>query len=71
MLRRIFEPKRNVMKGSWKNLRNEELHDLHSSQCIIRMIKSRRMKGAEHVEGMREKRYGYRLLARKQRERNH
>jgi hypothetical protein len=39
-LRRIFGPKREV-KGDWRKLHNEELHNLYSSPNIIRMIKSR------------------------------
>jgi hypothetical protein len=38
--------------GSWKKLHNEELHNLHSSPNIIRMIKSRRMRWAGHVARM-------------------
>jgi hypothetical protein len=34
---------------------NEELHDLYSSPSIIRIIKSRRMRWAGHVERMGEK----------------
>ena len=30
MLRIIFGPKRNKVKGEWKNLYNEELKDLYS-----------------------------------------
>jgi hypothetical protein len=43
VLRRIFGPKRDVVTGAWRKLRNEELRDLYSSPIIIRMIKSRRM----------------------------
>jgi hypothetical protein len=32
--------------GDWIELHNEELHNLHSSTDIIRMIKSRRMRWA-------------------------
>jgi hypothetical protein len=31
VLRRIFEPKRHEVTGEWRNLHNEELHDLYSS----------------------------------------
>jgi hypothetical protein len=41
---------------------NEELHNLYSSPGIIRMIKSRRMRWAEHVARMRAKRNAYRVL---------
>jgi hypothetical protein len=43
---RIFGPKRDeVTRGSMK-LCNEELRDLYASQCIITMIKSRRIRWA-------------------------
>jgi hypothetical protein len=41
---------------------NEELHNLYSSPRIIRIIKSRRMKGAGHVARFGEKRISYRIL---------
>jgi hypothetical protein len=44
VLRRIFGLKRDEVTGGWRKLHNEELHNLHSSPSIIRMIKSRRMK---------------------------
>jgi hypothetical protein len=40
--------------GGWRKLPNEELHNLYSSQSIIRMIKSRRMGWAGHVARIRE-----------------
>jgi hypothetical protein len=36
----------------WRKLRSEELCDLYSSPSIIRIIKSRRMRWAEHVARM-------------------
>jgi hypothetical protein len=48
-LRRIFGPKRDEVTGDWRKLHNEELHILYSSPNIIRQIKSRRMRWAEHV----------------------
>jgi hypothetical protein len=62
VLRRIFGPKREEVTGGWRKLHNEELRDLYSSPSIIRMIKARRKKWAEHITRMGEKRYAYRLL---------
>jgi hypothetical protein len=43
-------------------MHNEELHGLYSSPNIIKKIKSRRMRWAEHVACMAEKRNAYRIL---------
>jgi hypothetical protein len=56
VLRRIFGPKKDKIKGGWRKLRNEELRNLYSSPDVIRMIKSRRMRRARHVARMGEKR---------------
>jgi hypothetical protein len=53
-LRRIFGPKRDEVTGGWRKLHNEKLHDLYSSQSIIRMIKSRRMRWAGNVARRKE-----------------
>jgi hypothetical protein len=45
-----------------RELHNEELRNLYSSPSIIRMIKSRRMRWAEHVALMEEKINACRLL---------
>ena len=37
VLRRIFGPKRNEIRGEWRTLHNEELNDLYSPN-IIQMI---------------------------------
>jgi hypothetical protein len=50
LLRKISGPKRDVVTGGWKGLCNEELHNFYSSPSIIRMIKSRRMRWAGHVD---------------------
>jgi hypothetical protein len=65
VLRRIFGPKRDEMTRGWRELHNEELHNLHSSLNIIRMNKSRRMRWAGHVGRMGEKKKAYRILVAK------
>ena len=52
VLRRIFEHKRDEVTGEWRKLHNEELNDIHFSPSIVRVIKSRRMRLAGHVERM-------------------
>jgi hypothetical protein len=44
MLRRIFGPKRDEVKGEWRKLLNGELYDLYSSPNIFPLTKSRRMR---------------------------
>jgi hypothetical protein len=59
---RIFRPKREA-DGSWRELHNDELHNLYSSPNIVRVIKSRRMRWAGHVAcGGGEGRGGERCL---------
>jgi hypothetical protein len=55
VLRRMFVPKRDEVTGGWRKVHNEELRDLYSSSSIIRKIKSRKMRWAEHVARMGEK----------------
>jgi hypothetical protein len=50
--------------GGWRKLHNEEIHDLHFSPSMIRIIKSRKMRWAGHVARIGEKRNVYRLLVR-------
>jgi hypothetical protein len=49
VLRRILGPRKDELTVDWRNLHNEELHDLSSSPSIVRVIKSRRMRWAGHV----------------------
>ena len=60
--RKLFEPKGDVVTGQWGKLHYEELTDLYSSQNIIRMIKSRRMRRAGHVARIGDRRGAYRGL---------
>jgi hypothetical protein len=50
------------VEGSWRRLHNEELHDLHASPNVIRMIKSRRMEWAGYVSRMEAMRDAYKIF---------
>jgi hypothetical protein len=54
VLRRIFGSKRDEVTEEWRKLHNEELRDLYPSPStyIIRIIKARRMRWAEHLARM-------------------
>jgi hypothetical protein len=62
------EIRSNKVKIQYNNLKRnssykvEAFHNLYSSPSIIRMIKSRRMRLAGHVERMGENRNAYRIL---------
>ena len=62
MLRRMFGPKRDELTGEWRRLHNEELYALYSSRNIIWVIKSSRLRWAEHVAHMGDRRGAYRAL---------
>jgi hypothetical protein len=59
---RIYEPKRDEVRGEWRKLHNEDLHILYSFPNITRHIKSRRMKWASHVARMGKERKVYKIL---------
>jgi hypothetical protein len=61
VLRRIFGPRRDEVRGGWRNPHNEELHGLYSSPSIVRMLKSRRMRWAGCIARMSEKSKTYML----------
>ena len=61
-MNRIFGPKRDEEVGEWRKLHNEELNDLYCSPTIVRVIKSRTMRWADHVARMGERRGVYRVL---------
>jgi hypothetical protein len=62
VLRRVFGPKRDKVTGEWRKLHNEELNDLYSSPNFVRVVKSRGMRWAEHVERMGDDRGVHRVL---------
>jgi len=43
VLRRVFGPKRNELKGEWRKLHNEGHKYLYTLPNILRVVKSRRM----------------------------
>jgi hypothetical protein len=55
VLWRIFGPKRDEVTCEWRKLRNGEFNDLYCSPNIVRVIRSRRMRWAEHVACMGER----------------
>jgi len=65
VLKKIFGPKRDEVTGDCRKLHNEELNDPYSSPNIVRVITSRRMRWAEHVARIGERRRAYRVLVEK------
>ena len=53
------------MTGEWRKLHKEELRDLYTLPYILRVVKSRRMRWAEHGARMGEGRGVHRVLVRK------
>jgi len=43
VLRRIYGPRRDEVKGERRRLRKEKLNDMYSSPSIVLVIESRRM----------------------------
>lgn len=63
MLREIFGPKRNEIKGGWRKSHNEKLHNLYSSTNVItRRITKLRMRRAGHVGRIGDKRSAYKII---------
>jgi hypothetical protein len=58
VLRRIFGPKREEVTGGWRRLHNEELHNLHASLNIVKVMTRR----VVNVTGMGEVRNAYKIL---------
>ena len=55
VLSAVFGPKRDEVTGEWRKLHNEELSGLYFATSIVRVIKSRRVRGAGHVARMEER----------------
>jgi hypothetical protein len=49
---RVLWTKKDEIMGDWENMCNKELHNLHFSPNMIRVIKSRRMRQVGHVACM-------------------
>jgi hypothetical protein len=65
VLRGIFGPQGDEVTGEWRRLHNVELYDLYSSPNIIRVFKSRRMRWAEHVALIGERKDAYKVFVRR------
>ena len=70
VLRRIFGPRGDEIRGEWRNIDNEEhslvcntqeMNDLYSSPNIVLEIKSRRMRWAGNVACMGDRRGVYKV----------
>jgi len=55
-------PRRDEITGDWRKIHNAELNDLYCSPNTVRVIKSRRIRQAEHVARMGERKGVYRAL---------
>jgi hypothetical protein len=62
VLRRIFGPKKDEVRGEWRKIHTDELNDMYSSPNIVWVIKSRSMRWAGNVVRMGERRDVYRVL---------
>jgi hypothetical protein len=71
VLRRLFGPKRDEVTGEWRKLHNEELNGVHFLPNIMRVVKSRIMRWAEHVARMEEERVVHRVLVGKTEGKSH
>jgi len=65
VLRRVFGSKRDEVTGEWRKLHNEELNDLYFLPNTMRVVKSRRMRWAEHVAHMGEDKGVHKVLVEK------
>jgi hypothetical protein len=65
VLRKMFGPEMDEVTGDWRRQHIEQLIDLCFSPNIIPVIKSRRIRLAEHVACMDDRKGAYRVLVRK------
>jgi hypothetical protein len=63
VLWRIFRLLKGEVTGGWRKLHNEGLRNLYSSPNIVRMMKSGRMRWAEHVAHKGKMENAFRILA--------
>jgi hypothetical protein len=56
MLKRMFGSKMEDVVRVWRRLHNVEFHNLYASSYIIREVKSKKVRMAEHVACMGEMR---------------
>jgi len=56
VLRKIFGSKKDEIICEWRRLTNEEFYDLYSSPNAIRAIKLKRMRCADHVARLGDRR---------------
>jgi hypothetical protein len=49
LLKRILRPKKDEVTGGRRKLHEEKFYNLYFFPSIIRMVKSRKMRGAVHV----------------------
>jgi hypothetical protein len=49
VLRGMLGPKRDEVTGDWRKMNTEELHNLYSLPCIIKIVQSRRMRCEGYV----------------------
>jgi hypothetical protein len=70
VLRRMFGTEREEIARGWRQLFNEGIRNLYRLPYFIRMIGSRRMEWAGHVERVGDKNNACRILVGKREERD-
>jgi hypothetical protein len=56
VLRKVFGLKREEVTEEWKNIYIGEINNQYSSPNTVRLIKSRKMRWAEHIASIGERR---------------